>query len=154
MGPFPPSSKTRGSGPLCGLWWREQVCLYSGVPRKNTMWRGGRRRSNSRLQRGEHEKEKSKMDIVVSNLGWFSWIIFGALAGWLASILTGRNSQQGCLMNIIVGIVGAFLGGWGYTLITGHPLTVGWNLTAFIVSVIGAVVLLALINLVFGRRSK
>ena len=94
------------------------------------------------------------MGVITSNLGWFSWIIFGALAGWLASILTGRNSQQGCLMNIIVGIVGAFLGGWGYTLITGHTLTVGWNLTAFIVSVIGAVVLLALINLVFGRRSK
>jgi len=101
-----------------------------------------------------HTKEKSKMDVINSNLGWFSWIIFGALAGWIASILTGRNSQQGCLMNIIVGIVGAFLGGWGYTLITGRPLTVGWNLTAFIVSVIGAVVLLALINLVFGRRSR
>ena len=94
------------------------------------------------------------MDVITSNLGWFSWIIFGALAGWIASILTGRNSQQGCLMNIIVGIVGAFLGGWGYTLITGHTLMVGWNLTAFIVSVIGAVVLLALINLVFGRRSR
>jgi uncharacterized membrane protein YeaQ/YmgE (transglycosylase-associated protein family) len=94
------------------------------------------------------------MDVINSNLGWFSWIIFGALAGWIASILTGRNSQQGCLMNIIVGIVGAFLGGWGYTLITGHTLRVGWNLTAFIVSVIGAVVLLALINLVFGRRLK
>ena len=65
------------------------------------------------------------MDVITSNLGWFSWIIFGALAGWIASILTGRNSQQGCLMNIIVGIVGAFLGGWGYTLITGRPLTVG-----------------------------
>jgi uncharacterized membrane protein YeaQ/YmgE (transglycosylase-associated protein family) len=92
------------------------------------------------------------MDVVVSNLGWLSWIIFGALAGWIASIITGRNSQQGCLMNIIVGIVGAFLGGWGYQLFTGRPLVVGWNWTAFIVAVLGAVVLLALINLVFGRR--
>ena len=94
------------------------------------------------------------MDAVISNLGWFSWIIFGALAGWIASILTGRNSRQGCLMNIIVGIVGAFIGGWGYSLFTGHPLVVGWNLTAFIVAIIGAVVLLAVINLVFGRRGK
>ena len=86
------------------------------------------------------------MDVVVSNLGWFSWIIFGALAGWIASIITGRNSRQGCLMNIIVGIVGAFLGGWGYSLLTGHP--------AFIVAVIGAVVLLAVINLVSGRGGK
>jgi uncharacterized membrane protein YeaQ/YmgE (transglycosylase-associated protein family) len=94
------------------------------------------------------------MDVVVSNLGWVSWIIFGALAGWVASIISGRNSQQGCLMNIIVGIVGAFLGGWGYQLITGHPLVVGWNWTAFIVAVIGAVVLLGIINLVFGRGGK
>jgi uncharacterized membrane protein YeaQ/YmgE (transglycosylase-associated protein family) len=91
---------------------------------------------------------------VISNLSWISWIIFGALAGWIASILTGRNSQQGCLMNIIVGIVGAFLGGWGYSLITGRSLVVGWNWTAFIVAILGAVVLLALINLVFGRRSR
>jgi len=96
-------------------------------------------------------KEYSMMDVVVSNLGWFSWIVFGALAGWVASILTGRNSRQGCLMNIIVGIVGAFVGGWGYQLFTGHPLVVGWNWTAFIVAVLGAVVLLVLINLVFGR---
>ena len=94
------------------------------------------------------------MDAVVSNLGWFSWIIFGALAGWIASIITRRNSRQGCLMNIIVGIVGAFLGGWGYSLLTGHPLVIGWSWTAFIVAVIGAVVLLAVINLVSGRGGK
>ncbi len=90
--------------------------------------------------------------MVVSNLSWLSWIIFGALAGWIASIITGRNSQQGCLGNIIVGIIGAFLGGWGYSLLTGHTLFIGWNWTAFIVAVLGAVVLLALINLLFGRR--
>lgn len=103
-------------------------------------------------ERYTRTKENTKMDII-SNLSWISWIIFGALAGWVASILTGRNSQQGCLANIIVGIVGAFLGGWGYSLITGHPLVVGWNLTAFIVAVLGAVVLLALLNLLFGRRA-
>ena len=47
---------------------------------------------------------------IISNLSWISWIIFGALAGWVASILTGRNSRQGCIGNIIVGIIGAFLG--------------------------------------------
>ena len=39
---------------------------------------------------------------VISNLSWLSWIIFGALAGWIASILTGNNSRMGCLSNIIV----------------------------------------------------
>jgi uncharacterized membrane protein YeaQ/YmgE (transglycosylase-associated protein family) len=91
--------------------------------------------------------------IIISNLGWLSWIIFGALAGWVASILTGNNSRMGCLGNIIVGIIGAFLGGWIYSLITGHPLIVGWNWTAFIVAVLGAVLLLALLNLLFGRRA-
>jgi uncharacterized membrane protein YeaQ/YmgE (transglycosylase-associated protein family) len=92
------------------------------------------------------------MDPVVSNLGWLSWIIFGALAGWVASLITGNRSQTGCLTNIIVGIVGAFLGGWVYSLITGHKLFVSWNLTAFIVAVLGAVVLLAVLNLILGRR--
>ena len=92
------------------------------------------------------------MDVVVSNLGWLSWIIFGALAGWVASLITGNRSQTGCLTNIIVGIVGAFLGGWVYSLITGHTLFVSWNLTAFIVAVLGAVVLLAVLNLILGRR--
>ena len=91
--------------------------------------------------------------IITSNLGWLSWIIFGALAGWVASILTGNNSRMGCLSNIIVGIIGAFLGGWIYSLITGHSLNVSWNWTAFIVAVLGAVILLALLNLLFGRRA-
>src|SRR5215831_10996437 len=96
---------------------------------------------------------RKRIMIIISNLGWLSWIIFGALAGWIASILTGTNSRVGCLGNIIVGIIGAFLGGWIYSLITGHPLIVGWNWTAFIVSVLGAVILLALLNLLFGRRA-
>ena len=92
------------------------------------------------------------MDIVVSHFGWLSWIIFGALAGWVASMFTGNNSRMGCLSNIIVGIIGALLGGWVYSSITGHVLVIGWNLTAFIVAVLGAVVLLAVLNLLFGRR--
>lgn len=91
------------------------------------------------------------MNPIISDLGWFSWIVFGALAGWLASILTGSSSRQGCLGNIIVGIVGAFIGGFGYQLITGQSLVVGWNWTAFIVAVIGAVVLLLVLNLFRGR---
>ncbi len=60
---------------------------------------------NSQSGRGNQ-----RMNVVVSNLSWLSWIIFGALAGWIASIFTGNNSRMGCLSNIIVGILGAFLG--------------------------------------------
>lgn len=91
--------------------------------------------------------------MVISNLGWLSWIIFGALAGWIASILTGNSSRMGCFTNIIVGIIGAFIGGWLYSLITGKTLLIGWNWTAFIVAVLGAIILLAILNLLFGRRA-
>lgn len=91
------------------------------------------------------------MPFIDSNLGFCSWILFGALAGWLASIITGRNNRQGCIMNIIVGIVGAFIGGAVYGLLTGGELTVSWSLVSFIVALLGAVVLLAIVNF-FSRR--
>jgi uncharacterized membrane protein YeaQ/YmgE (transglycosylase-associated protein family) len=91
------------------------------------------------------------MDVIVSNLGWISWLIFGALAGWVASIFAGHNSRMGCVGNIVVGIIGSFLGGWIYSLITGHPLVVGWNWTAFLIAVLGAIALLMVLNLFFGR---
>lgn len=94
------------------------------------------------------------MDVVNSNLGLFSWIIFGALAGWVAGIIAGGNSRLGCFGNIVVGIIGAFIGGWIYSLITHHALTVGWNWTAFIVAVLGSIILLAVINLVTGSSRK
>lgn len=94
------------------------------------------------------------MNGVISNLGFLSWIIFGALAGWIASLLTGGRSRTGCIGNIIVGIIGAFLGGWVYSLITGHALVIEWDWTAFIVAVLGAIVLLAILNLLFGSRAS
>lgn len=80
------------------------------------------------------------------------WIVVGAIIGWLASIITGRNQQQGFLIDIVVGIVGAFLGGLGYNLITGQGLTLssGVDITSvggFVVALIGAVVLLLIVNL-------
>ena len=92
------------------------------------------------------------MGVINSGLGCFSWILFGALAGWLASLITGRNQRQGCITNIIVGVIGAFIGGLGYSLLTGETLNVGWNLPAFIISVLGAVVLLLIVNLFTRNR--
>jgi uncharacterized membrane protein YeaQ/YmgE (transglycosylase-associated protein family) len=77
-------------------------------------------------------------------MGFFSWILFGALAGWVASIITGRNQRMGCLANIIVGVIGAFLGGLAMDFLTHRDFGFGWNLTSFIVAVLGAIVLLAI----------
>lgn len=83
-------------------------------------------------------------------MGLIVWIIVGGVIGWLASIIMRTDAQQGILLNIIVGIVGAFVGG---LLISGGsinsaPLTI----TSFLVSLLGAVVLLGIVNLV--RRGR
>ena len=83
-------------------------------------------------------------------LGLISWIIFGALAGWAASLLMDTNARQGCLMNIIVGIIGAFIGGLLVEVLTNRSVTFGWNLRSFAVAVIGAVILLAITG--WGQR--
>jgi uncharacterized membrane protein YeaQ/YmgE (transglycosylase-associated protein family) len=80
------------------------------------------------------------------------WIIVGGLAGWLASVLV-RGGGMGILMNVIVGIVGAFIGGLIVELFGGTGFT-GFNLWSFIVAVIGAVVLLLVVRLVTGSRGR
>lgn len=78
------------------------------------------------------------------------WIIIGGLAGWLASLLV-RGSGSGILMDIIVGIVGAFIGGLIVQLLGGSGFT-GLNLWSFVVAFIGAVILLLIVRLVTGSR--
>jgi uncharacterized membrane protein YeaQ/YmgE (transglycosylase-associated protein family) len=79
-------------------------------------------------------------------VGIIAWIIFGALAGWVASKLTGADDQMGCLSNILVGIAGAFIGGALYKLITDENWDFRFNLPSFIVAVLGSVLLLALLR--------
>jgi uncharacterized membrane protein YeaQ/YmgE (transglycosylase-associated protein family) len=78
-------------------------------------------------------------------LGLLAWIVFGALAGWVASLITGR--RQGCCLNVIVGIVGAFVGGIIVQLATGRGFSIHFNLPSFAVAVLGAVILLAVAGL-------
>ncbi len=74
------------------------------------------------------------------------WIIFGALAGWIASIIMGKNRQMGAIANIVVGIIGAFIGGWLMSLFGAQGVT-GFNLSSLLVAILGAVVLLFVIGL-------
>lgn len=86
----------------------------------------------------------------MSLMGIIVWLVVGGIVGWLASLIMRTDGQQGILLNIVVGIVGAFIGGLIFNggTINQTPL----NLTAFLVSIVGAVILLAIVNLV--RRGR
>jgi uncharacterized membrane protein YeaQ/YmgE (transglycosylase-associated protein family) len=84
-------------------------------------------------------------------LNFFLWLLFGALVGWLASLVMRTDAQQGLLLNIVVGIVGAFLGGlvFNFMGIGGSSINNSdFSLGALLVSFVGAVILLAVANLV------
>ena len=77
------------------------------------------------------------------------WLIVGGVIGWLASLMMRTDGQQGIVLNVVVGIVGAFLAGWFVSPMVGVG-TINQNnfsLASLLVSLIGAVVLLAIVNL-------
>ena len=78
------------------------------------------------------------------------WLIVGGVVGWVASMIMGTNAQQGILLNIVVGIAGAFLAGLLLTPLLGvGTLNQGnFSLPALLVSLIGAVILLGVVNLI------
>lgn len=77
-------------------------------------------------------------------MGLIIWLIVGGVVGWLASLLMRTDAQQGILLNIVVGIVGAFIGG---LIFGGGTINTVISLPSFLVSLLGAVILLALVNL-------
>ena len=83
-------------------------------------------------------------------MGSILWLIIGGVIGWLASMVMRTDAQQGIVLNIVVGIVGAFIGGIIFAggSINNAPLTV----YSFLASLVGAIILLAIVNLV--RRGR
>jgi uncharacterized membrane protein YeaQ/YmgE (transglycosylase-associated protein family) len=84
------------------------------------------------------------------------WLVVGGLIGWVASMLMRTDGQQGLILNVVVGIVGAFIGGWllapmfGAGTINQNDFSVG----GLAVSLLGAVILLAVVNLVRHGRVR
>jgi uncharacterized membrane protein YeaQ/YmgE (transglycosylase-associated protein family) len=76
-------------------------------------------------------------------MNFLIWIIFGAIVGWVASLIMKTDENQGALANIIVGIIGAVLGGWLFNLFGASGVT-GFNIYSFLVALLGAVVLIAI----------
>ncbi|GLZ41540.1 GlsB/YeaQ/YmgE family stress response membrane protein [Actinokineospora sp. NBRC 105648] len=86
-------------------------------------------------------------------MGFFAWIVFGAIAGWAANLVIGGRTRrpQGCLVSVLVGVVGAALGGLLYRLLTGKEMTFEFDFPSLGVAALGAVVLLALLRLLQGK---
>lgn len=79
------------------------------------------------------------------------WLVVGGICGWLASLIMRTDAQQGILMNIGVGILGAILAGW---VLGKGNINQGISIEAFLWSLIGAIILLALVNLVRKGRVR
>ena len=87
-------------------------------------------------------------------MNFIIWLVIGGVIGWLASMIMRTDAQQGLVLNIVVGIVGAMLGGWLISPLVGVP-TINqdaFSMPAMLVSLVGAIILLGIVNLV--RRGQ
>ncbi len=82
------------------------------------------------------------------------WLVVGGLVGWVASMIMRTDAQQGIILNVVVGIIGALLGGWLLAPMfgTGTINSSDFSLAGLLVSLLGAIILLAIVNLV--RRGR
>jgi uncharacterized membrane protein YeaQ/YmgE (transglycosylase-associated protein family) len=80
------------------------------------------------------------------------WLLAGAAVGWVASMVMHTNAQQGAMLNIVVGVIGALIGGFLFGSSTINQNV--FNVTTLLVSLVGAVVLLAIVNLVQRGRVR
>jgi uncharacterized membrane protein YeaQ/YmgE (transglycosylase-associated protein family) len=89
-------------------------------------------------------------------MGFILWLVIGGVIGWLASIVMRTDGSQGIFLNIVVGIIGAFLGGWliGPMLGAGSINSGDISFVGLLVSFLGAVVLLAIVNLITRKRVR
>ena len=83
-------------------------------------------------------------------MNFIVWLVVGGLIGWIASLVMKTDHQQGLFLNVVVGVVGAMLGGWFISPLVGVP-TINqdaFSLASMVVSLLGAIILLAIVNLV------
>ena len=85
-----------------------------------------------------------------------SWIIVGGLAGWIASMIMGKNAQMGLVANVLAGVIGAFVVGFLVSLFTsGGGMPEAFSIWGFVAAIIGACLLIFVISAIKGRgRTK
>lgn len=82
-------------------------------------------------------------------MGIIIWLVIGGVVGWLASLIMRTDGQQGILLNVVVGIVGAVIAGWLISPMVGvETINQGISIGSILVSLVGAIILLAIVNLV------
>ena len=85
-------------------------------------------------------------------MGLIGWLVLGAAAGWLASLINKTNDQQGWIGNIVLGIVGALVGGFLWNLVTDSDSIIDFSIGGLIIAVLGALLVSYLYTLITGRR--
>ncbi len=79
-------------------------------------------------------------------MGVIIWIIFGGLVGWVASIIMGTDNSQGLILNVVVGVIGAVIGGWLMSFFGETGAITSFNLYSFLVALLGAIVLIGIVK--------
>jgi uncharacterized membrane protein YeaQ/YmgE (transglycosylase-associated protein family) len=103
------------------------------------------------LLAGRHLDNQQKLEV---GMNFIIWLVVGGLIGWVASKIMRTDAQQGIVLNVVVGIIGALLAGWLITPLVGEgTINQGnFSLGGLVVSLLGAIILLAIVNLF--RRSR
>ena len=87
-------------------------------------------------------------------MGIVAWIVFGLVAGVVAKLLMPGRDPGGCIITMLLGVVGAFVGGFVFELLTGRPQVMRFDFGSLFVAIVGAVVVLFIYRLTIGRGGR
>jgi len=86
-------------------------------------------------------------------MGIISWLVFGLVAGVIAKLLMPGRDPGGCIITMLLGVAGAFVGGFVFERLTGRPDVIRFDFGSLVVAVIGAIIVLLIYRLIAGRRA-